>query len=97
MYKSKERVAYVNEYGYAQYEHYAQMESFMTHHIYRGSAMETDDSCGNCDGGSCEGCVELWAVSQCHLERGEDYDTEKVDKIWIFDNVEEAQAKFDEL
>lgn len=97
MFESKTRIAYVNEYGYPQVEHYAQLESFMTRHLYRGSAMETDDSCGNCDGGRCEDCVEMWAVKECHLEQGEDYDTEKLDKVWLFRTFEEAKAKFDEL
>lgn len=97
MFDCKSRIAYYNEYGYPQYEFYAQIESFMTQHIYRGSAMETADSCGNCDGGRCEDCVELWAVSECHLERGEDCDTEVRDRIWIFDAIEDAEAKFNEL
>ena len=29
-------------------------------HLYRHSGMETDSDCGNCNGGRCESCVEIW-------------------------------------
>ena len=33
----------------------------MSGHMYRGSAYESSDSCGNCDGARCEHCVESFA------------------------------------
>jgi hypothetical protein len=39
------------------------MKHYLSGHMYRGSAIETDSSCGNCDGGKCEGCVPVWEVA----------------------------------
>lgn len=42
------------------------MKHSLTGHMYRGSAIETDSSCGNCDGGKCESCVVVWTVGNDH-------------------------------
>ena len=40
-----------------------------TGHMYRNSAHETADSCGNCDGARCHNCVDIFEFN------GERYDT----------------------
>ena len=31
-------------------------------HMYRNSAYETDNSCGNCDGARCDGCHKIYSL-----------------------------------
>ena len=38
------------------------IEHTFSHHLYRGSAMETSSDCGNCDGANCDICREIWTV-----------------------------------
>lgn len=40
-----------------------QVESYMSGHLWLGSAMETYDSCGNCDGGHCNSCLDVFEVT----------------------------------
>lgn len=37
-------------------------DKYYSRHLYRGSAFETSDSCGNCDGANCDDCVLLYRV-----------------------------------
>lgn len=36
---------------------------FKSGHVYRGSAMETADNCGNCDGAACHMCRPIYEVA----------------------------------
>lgn len=38
------------------------MKKLMTGHMHRGSAYESDDSCGNCDGANCDSCKVVFVV-----------------------------------
>lgn len=45
------------------------IETYLSGHIYAHSDMETADSCGNCDGGKCDGCHMVWEVTVMSLPR----------------------------
>lgn len=57
--------SFVNDYGYDEAYISKSIESHLSGHLYRGSAIETDCSCGNCDGGRCESCIEIFEVAHC--------------------------------
>jgi len=43
-------------------------------HMYSGSAIETDDNCGNCNGGMCDYCNEYWTVGKVRFNNIESAD-----------------------
>lgn len=57
------RKDWVNEYGYNEGYTYKDISMSLSGHLCRGSVMETDNSCGNCDGGRCDSCREVYTVS----------------------------------
>jgi len=60
-----EMKSFVNEYGYEEKYISKSLESHLSGHLHRGSAMEIDNDCGNCDGGRCESCREMFEVTHC--------------------------------
>ena len=48
------------------------VEYYYSNHIYAHSAFETANSCGNCDGGECDGCTEVWEVNVMRLPENDD-------------------------
>ena len=62
MFKSKDST-FVNEYGYDETYTTATLESYLSGHLYHGSAFETDSDCGNCDGARCSSCKEIFMVT----------------------------------
>lgn len=57
-----EKLSFINEYGYEQSYSWKEVTMSLSGHLWRGSSMETDDSCGNCDGGRCNSCREIYEV-----------------------------------
>lgn len=55
---------FVNDWGFNEKYIAKSIESRKTGHIYSGSAFETADSCGNCDGGRCNFCREVFTVTE---------------------------------
>lgn len=53
---------WVNEYGYDEGYTWKTITMRKSGHLWRGSAMETDDSCGNCDGARCDSCRDVFEV-----------------------------------
>ena len=95
---------WTNPYGYVQNYSSKEMRMSKTGHLWYGSAMETDDSCGNCDGANCDSCRDLFTVLELseptpHYdpEWGYDYDeTFTLSRRWFF-NREEAKQYYDNL
>lgn len=96
--------SWVNEYGYDEGYVYRDISKSYTGHLYRGSAMETDSSCGNCDGARCDTCKPIWTVTRYdppHKEYVPEYD----DEFWcdtmvekkIFCNQEDAKNFYNSL
>ena len=48
------------------------IQKHMTGHLYYKSAYETDDDCGNCNGGKCDYCHDNWTVGQKQFTNHED-------------------------
>jgi len=76
------------------------IEHYLSGHIYSHSAMETADSCGNCDGANCEDCEDIWEVFVMSLP--EEHNKELYEKIRRpvtsyrrFTNKEEAIEYFE--
>ena len=59
---------YVNIIDLVKKEHWEMTDEwhYMSHHCHRGSPIETDWDCGNCDGARCDGCQKVIVPS--HLE-----------------------------
>lgn len=57
--------SFVNQYGYPETYISKCLESYLSGHLCRGSAIETCDTCGNCDGGRCSTCTEVFQVVRC--------------------------------
>ncbi len=98
-----EKKSWINEYGYDEGYVYKYIRSFRTGHLCLGSAIETDDSCGNCDGGRCDSCREIFEVYEC----GEPIDkvnefgwSERYENVLsrrMFDDQQEALAYYESL
>lgn len=61
--EKNEWVDWINEYGYNEGCIRKEMTSHQSGHLCLGSAMETDDSCGNCDGAKCDRRSERYQVT----------------------------------
>jgi len=99
-----ETASWANEYGYDEEYILKEMTVRKSGHLRRGSAMETDDSCGNCDGGRCDSCTDIYEVFgfselKPHIdpEYGCDYYYQDTLVRRIFDNEEEAKEFYDGL
>lgn len=57
-----ERADWVNECGYEEGYVWKNITMRKSGHLWSGSAMETDDSCGNCDGANCDSCQDVYEV-----------------------------------
>lgn len=94
---------FVNDYGYDEAYIAKCIESHMSGHLCRGSAIETDSSCGNCDGGRCESCTEIFEVVHCGepiLKENEFGWLERFENVLEkrrFTNKEEALAYYNSL
>lgn len=96
--------SWINEYGYDEGYIYRSIDKSLTGHLWRGSAMETDSSCGNCDGANCDGCRELWTVThygpphkEVHPISGYEMWADTPLEKRYFYSEEEAQAFYDSL
>lgn len=97
------RKPWVNEYGYDEGYTYKGISSYLSGHLWRGSAMETDNSCGNCDGANCDSCRRMYVVTTY----GEPRDvmtewgwTERADSTLdrkVFTDREEAEAYYESI
>ena len=99
-----ERTDWINEYGYNEGYTWKEIKMSKTGHLWRGSAMETYDSCGNCDGGRCDSCRDLyevykWSEPKKHIdpEYGHDYNYHDKLDYRAFFNKEEAIKFYDSL
>ena len=54
--------------------------SYLTGHMYRGSAYETDNSCGNCNGANCHDCIKeiSYGVYYTYNDANDDIIQEKI-------------------
>ena len=102
MYKS-DRKSWINEYGYDEGYTSKYLRSYLSGHLYRGSAMETDSSCGNCDGGNCDSCREMFEVFECgepifkETEYGWKEQYENVLEHRIFSDKQEALEYYESI
>ena len=55
---------FVNEYGFMEKYVKKELTSFLTGHLHLGSAFETFDSCGNCNGARCNACYRKYEISK---------------------------------
>lgn len=102
MFETK-RESWINEYGYDEGYFRVELSTHMSGHLYRGSAMETDSDCGNCDGGRCDSCKRYWQVSTFEPPKESDPDEfgytyqycPLVEKR-LFDDEEKARAYFEQ-
>lgn len=95
---------WINDYGYNEGYIYRSIQKSMTGHLWRGSAMETDSSCGNCDGARCDHCKPKWTVTfyaPPHLEIdpvwGDTIECVTVVEEQYFDDEAKAQEYYDSL
>lgn len=93
---------FVNQWGCEEKYIAKSIESHRTGHVNYGSMFETDSTCGNCDGGRCNSCTEIFTVYQY----GEPYivigpyglDEQKQNVLLHkFTNKAEAEAFYDSL
>lgn len=100
-----ERTDWINEYDYNQGYTWKKMTMRLSGHLWSGSAMETDDSCGNCDGARCDSCRKVWDVHKWGKPKPY-IDPETGWHLWnyqdklehrSFFNREEAEAYYDSL
>ena len=63
---------FINDNGFNEKYIKKELSSRLTGHLYSGSPFETDDSCGNCDGGHCYSCCEVYIVSEYDVPRIDD-------------------------
>ena len=77
------------------------MTMSMSGHLFNGSAMETDDTCGNCDGGKCDLCHPIYAVNLEILRpteiTGEYFDELKPIECRTFENEADALDHYEWL
>lgn len=70
------------------------LEMQMSGHLCRNSAMETSDTCGNCNGGNCDTCEEIYTVKVEKMVlakvSGNDYDELKCIGWRNFEDKESA-------
>ena len=96
---------FTNDYGYVEEYDTLVLEKVMSGHLYYGSGIETYDTCGNCDGGRCHRCQEIYILTEYNApeeridkQYGYSYQVQTVKKWSIFDREEEkkqALALFD--
>lgn len=96
--------SWINEYGYDEGYTYRSIDKCLTGHLWRGSAMETDSSCGNCDGANCDHCEPMWTVAhygpphkETHPVWGDDLWTDTVLEKRYFYDEEAARSYYDSL
>lgn len=68
-------------------------ETYLTGHMYRGSAYESDSGCGNCNGANCDYCRRITSYDIL-ISIPSDYNGEVIIenvKLYNADNKEEAE------
>ena len=90
---------FVNEYGFKEKHTTKTIELELSGHLYRGSAFETSDNCGNCDGANCHRCCNIWTVIKYSdpIMTDDGYYELKVVKRKIFYNEDEAMSFYKKL
>lgn len=77
------------------------MSMYLDGHLHAHSAMETDDTCGNCDGGNCETCEPVYQVEVSMVVPAEvtgKYWDEEMTVSWRrFENEKTALEHFETL
>lgn len=77
------------------------IETYFSGHLYAHSAMETSDSCGNCDGSRCDTCKKMFSVTASILvpaEKTGNYHDEFRPIAWgRFYNQADAKDHFDKM
>lgn len=98
------RKTWTNPYGYEEDYIWLWVTNHKSGHCWFGSAMETDSSCGNCDGARCYSCRDYWEVTEYaepvpHYDPdwGYDYNDSKILSYHRFDSKEEAMMFFNSL
>lgn len=101
MFKHAEKT-FVNIFGNEEKYEYKTLEQYLSGHLCRGSAIETDTSCGNCDGGRCDSCEVVTKVTlysePAEWDQGWGFHMScKPIKYRIFDDIEEAIDYYNSL
>ena len=101
MFKHAEKT-FTNVFGHEERYEYKTLEQSLSGHLYRGSAIETDTSCGNCDGARCDYCKVVTKVTMYSEPEEEDqgwgfHTSCKPIKWRIFDDVDEAIDYYNSL
>lgn len=82
-----------HEYSWCIPEEPLSLETELTGHMYRGSAHETCDSCGNCDGARCDTCTKRYIVYNWATSEKEFATSEKeAAKQYLKDNYLQEEA-----
>ena len=97
-----ESKTFINTFGNEERYTYKTLEQCLSGHLYRGSDIETDTTCGNCDGARCDSCEVVTTVTL--YSEPEEYDQGwgfhvscKPIKWKRFDDVDEAIAYYESL
>ena len=90
---------FVNSFGEIERYCYKTFDTYLSGHLYRGSAIETDHSCGNCDGARCYDCEEMYQVTLYDVPRETDNGSyvQKVLKWKRFMNEDDANKYYNSL
>lgn len=100
-----EKTSWKNEYGYDEGYTWKEITMRKSGHLWFKSAMETDDSCGNCDGAHCDLCRDIFEVYKfsepkphIHPKYGwHDYNYQDTLVYRIFSNEEEAKDFYETI
>ena len=106
MYETESKT-WIDEYGYEEEYVFKELSMCLSGHCYRGSSSETDSDCGNCDGGRCDSCHEVYTVTSygppeyrktdCENGVSVPYDVYTPCRWHRFDSYEKAKAFYDSL
>lgn len=100
MYETESKT-WINEYGEEEKYAFKELSMCLSGHYHRGSSIETDSDCGNCDGSRCDSCHEVYTVTSYGTPeyRKTDYGKDvHIPCRWHrFNTYDEAKAFYDSL
>lgn len=85
---------FINDYGIVETYVQAEISMHLSGHCNAGSPYYSDWDCGNCDGGRCETCREIYTVTiyEEPVMCDEGYRVTKIRKYWNFIDLDAAKA-----